>query len=283
MTRAGDASSLPPVPAPAKLLKVIACEIAVREICHVAASAPHLVDLEFLTQGYHDVPAQGRAEIQRRIDAVPAGRYDAILLGYGLCSNILTGLFCPHTPLVIPRAHDCIALFLGSKERYQQLFDTRPGAYYYTSGWLECVRRRGVASLQQGTTFMPANVKSAADATYAQWVAKYGEEQAQYLREVMGGWTASYDAGVLIDFDFTRQLGLRAQVERICADQGWRYEELAGDVSLFRRWLAGDWDAADFLVVPPGEIVEPSYDAGVVRCASACPGKCGASTPPLPG
>jgi hypothetical protein len=249
------------------LFKVIACEIALREICHVAAQSPHLVDLEFLTQGYHDVPAQGRDEIQRRIDAVPAGRYDAILIGYGLCSNILTGLHCAHTPLVIPRAHDCITLFLGSKERYQELFEAKPGAYYYTSGWLECVRRRGVGALQQGTTYMPSNFKVAADATYAQWVEKYGEEQAQYLREVMGGWAASYNAGVLIDFDFTRQLGLREQVERICADQSWRYEELPGDLSLFRRWLAGEWNEEDFLVVPPGQSVEPSHDSGVIRCA----------------
>ncbi len=259
---------------PPKLFKLIACEIALREICHVAAGSPHLVDLEFLTQGYHDVPAQGRDEIQRRIDAVPAGRYDAILIGYGLCSNILAGLHCAHTPLVIPRAHDCITLFLGSKERYQELFDSRPGAYYYTSGWLECVRRRGVGALQQGTTYMPSNFKVAADATYAQWVEKYGEEQAQYLREVMGGWAANYNAGVLIDFDFTRQLGLREQVERICADQNWRYEELPGDLSLFRRWLAGEWNAEDFLVVPPGQSVEPSYEAGVIRCAGGCQG-CG--------
>lgn len=255
-----------------KLLKVIACEIALREICLLAAQTPHLLDLEFLTQGYHDTPALGRDEIQRRIDAVPAGRYDAILIGYGLCSNILQGLQCPHTPLVIPRAHDCITFFLGSKERYQQLFDSQPGVFYYSSGWLECVRRRGVKSLQQGTTYMPSNFKSAADGTYAQWVEKYGEEQAQYLREVMGGWSASYQVGALIDFEFTRCLGLREQVQRICADQGWRYEELAGDLGLLRRWLTGDWTGADFLVVPPGQAVEPSHDAGVIRCAG-CGGK----------
>jgi hypothetical protein len=72
-----------------RFFKVIACEIAFREICHVAARSPHLHDLEFLTQGYHGVPCSGREEIEKRINAVPAGKYDAILLGYGLCSNIL--------------------------------------------------------------------------------------------------------------------------------------------------------------------------------------------------
>ena len=124
------------------LIKVIACEILFRELCHCAARSPSLVDFEFLTQGHHDTPKQGRVEIQRRIDAVPAGKYDAIVLGYGLCSNIVTGLVSTHTRLVIPRAHDCISLFLGSKERYQEHFASHPGTYYYTSGWLECLRRR---------------------------------------------------------------------------------------------------------------------------------------------
>ena len=39
--------------------KVIACEIAFRELCYAAARSRNLIDLEFLTQGYHDIPATG--------------------------------------------------------------------------------------------------------------------------------------------------------------------------------------------------------------------------------
>ena len=259
----------PTTPRPSRLFKIIACEIAVREICHVAASSTNLADVEFLTQGHHDKPCAGRADIQQRVDAVPAGRYDAILIGYGLCSNMLAGLRAGHTPLVIPRAHDCITLFLGSKERYQELFHSHPGSYYYTSGWLECVRRRGVDSLQQGVTFMPSNYQPAAEATYKKWVEKFGEEKADFLRKEMGGWTASYDRGVLIDFEFGRSLGLSAQVARICADQGWQFESVPGDLSLFRRWVDGDWDAKDFLIVPPGAKVAASFDDSVIKAEPA--------------
>jgi hypothetical protein len=51
---------------PARFLKIIACEIAFREICHVAARSPNLLDLDFLTQGLHDTPRTGGVEIQRR-------------------------------------------------------------------------------------------------------------------------------------------------------------------------------------------------------------------------
>src|SRR5690349_17710170 len=123
--------------------KVIACEIAFREICHLAAASPHIIETHFLTQGLHDRPAHGREELQKQIDAVPAGKFDAVLVGYALCGNILNGIRATHTRLVIPRAHDCITFFLGSRSRYDALANERPGSYYYTSGWLECLRRRG--------------------------------------------------------------------------------------------------------------------------------------------
>lgn len=252
-----------------KFLKLIACEIAFREICHVAARSPNLLDFEFLTQGYHDVPQTGGAEIQRRIDATPAGKYDALLIGYGLCSNILSGLRSAHTPLVIPRAHDCITFFLGSKERYQEFFHSHPGTYCYTSGWLECVRRRGEKSLAQGNTFLPANLKSAAEATYQEWVRKFGEEQAKYLLEVMGGWASSYNRGTLIEFDFTKPLGLRGQVQRLCADQGWQYEEVPGNLGLLHRLIDGPWSAEEFLVVQPGEAVVASFDEQIIKVEPA--------------
>ena len=148
------------------LLKVIACEIAFRELSYAASRSRNLIDFEFLTQGYHDIPAQGRPEIQRRIDAVPAGRYRAIVLGYGLCSNILTGLTTAHTPLVIPRAHDCITFFLGSKERYRRAFDSEPGTYYYTSGWLECCARRGDGALNESSgTFASCGASASREQT----------------------------------------------------------------------------------------------------------------------
>ena len=245
-------------------LKVIACEIAFREICFAAAQSPHLLDLEFLTQGHHDVPQAGREDIQRRIDAVPAGKYDAILIGYGLCSNMLLGVATGHTPLIIPRAHDCITFFLGSKERYQQYFNEHPGTFYYTSGWLECRQRRGLEESQESTFFMPANANLSLRATYDEWVQKYGEEQAKYLMEVLGNWSEGYTRGVLIDYDFTKGLPLEKEVREICGRRGWNYEGVAGDLGLLRRWVNGQWDEADFLKVLPKEEVVATYDERIM-------------------
>jgi hypothetical protein len=245
--------------------KVIACEIVLREICFLAAQSPHLVDLEFLPQGYHDDPPKGRGFLQQHINAVPPGKYDAILLGYGLCGNIITGLKANHTRLVIPRAHDCITFFLGSNARYQNQLEQRPGAYYYTAGWLEVLIRRGEKTAPESTQFLPTRAGAIGNVnrSYDEWVKKYGVEQAQYLMEVMDQWTGHYTHGVLSQYDFTKVLALREEVQCICASRGWEFEELEGDLRLLRHWLNGEWQE-EFLIVQPGEEVVPSYDAHVI-------------------
>ena len=140
----------------AQLLKVIACEIAFREISFLAAQSRHAIDVEFVTQGLHDHPNQGREEVQRRIDAVPAGKYNAILLGYGLCGNIIRDLTTPHTPLVIPRAHDCITFFLGSRDSISSNSPNCGPARTTTppDGWSACVAAADKAGVH-GTTVPP--------------------------------------------------------------------------------------------------------------------------------
>ncbi|HWW01601.1 MAG TPA: DUF1638 domain-containing protein [Candidatus Acidoferrum sp.] len=249
-------------------LKVIACEIAARELYYTAARSPHLVDLEFLTQGHHDTPAAGRDDIQNHIDAVAAAKYDAILLGYGLCSNILVGLTAGRARLVIQRAHDCITFFLGSKERYQQCFSERPGTYYYTSGWLECSRRRGNKGMMWGGASLPASANLNLKASYEQWVAKYGEDQAKYLLEEMSRWADAYSHGTLIEFDFLTHLKLGEEVRRICSEKGWQYEALPGDLRLLQKVVDGEWPDSDFLVVQPGQKVVATFDEKVIGAAN---------------
>jgi hypothetical protein len=256
-------------------LKVIACEVAQREICLAAAQGPNLVDLEFLPVGYHDDPKQGHQELQGRIDRLPAGQFDAILIGYGICNLILNGLTARHTRLIVPRAHDCITLFLGSKERYAEIFGACPGTYYFTAGWLEFAQRKalqkgGVAALRQaiedlGDQASPFGLSK----TFAELVAKYGEDNARYLIQVTEQWAKNYSRGMLINFDFDGPLALREKVSSICQKRGWRFEELSGDLALLRRWLAGEWNSADFLEVPPEHSVHPVYNENVIEARPA--------------
>jgi hypothetical protein len=244
-------------------LKTIACEIAFREICACAARSPNQFDLEFLSEGYHDNPEVGLQRIQERIDAVEPDRFDRVLVGYGLCNNMLAGLQARDLPLVIPRAHDCITFFLGSRAQYQSYFMDHPGTYYYTAGWLEYRQRGGERpSRKQGSGL-------GQDQSYEEMVAKYGEDNAQYLRALMDNWTHNYTHGVYIDFDFTTHLPCREQVQELCRQRGWAYEEVRGDLGLLQGWLDGPWTNGDFLLVEPGQAVVPSHGDDIIRIESA--------------
>jgi hypothetical protein len=244
-------------------LKLIACEISFREICWCAAHSPNLFDFSFLSQGYHDNTDIGLEKIQAQVDAVPAGRYDAILLGYGLCNNIITGLVARDTPIVIPRAHDCITFFLGSKERYRSFFIDHPGTYYYTTGWLEHRQRGGErVERRQGAGL-------GVDLEYQALAEKYGEDNARFLMETMDNWTAHYTHGVFIDFEFSRNLPAKQQAKDICRERGWAYQEAEGDLSLLQAWMDGPWPEADFLTVRSGERVAPTYDETIIQIQPA--------------
>lgn len=240
-------------------LKILACEVSFREICHCAARSPNLFEFEFLSQGYHDNPLIGIEKIQERLDA-EARRFDAVLVGYGLCNNMLNGLRAPaETRLIVPRAHDCITFFLGSKRRYDEFFRAHPGTYYFTSGWLEHRERGGERPERKQGAGLGTQME------YDKLVAQYGEENAKYLMEVMDGWTSHYERGVFIDFDFSKDLPCKAQAKRICEERGWAFEEIEGDLSLFQRWLDGPWPEEDFLIVEPGQRIVPSYDDGIIH------------------
>ncbi len=253
-------------------LKILACEVACREIGFAAAHSPNMVDMEFLPVGHHDDPQHGRLDLQARVNSAPEGKYDAILVGYGICNLMLNGLAAHRTPLVIPRAHDCITFFLGSKERYHQVFHACPGTYYFTAGWLEFPQRKARANGSQsaGEEVGAQASPFALGKSYAELVAKYGEENARYLLEVTERWTQSYQRGLLIHFDFNQRLELREKVAEICRRHGWSMDELKGDLGLLQRWVDGAWNENDFLIVPPGQAVYPSYNDHVIEARNHC-------------
>jgi len=247
-------------------LKVVACDVLARELYWCAARARHTIDLALLPQGLHDNSDVCRARLQDLIDACDPDRFDAVLLGYGLCNNSLAGVRAGRRPLVIPRAHDCITLLLGSKERYAALFASQPGTYWFSSGWLASRDRRGER--------VPPRVNSGLGPLYRQadypaLVARYGEENAKYLMEFMDGWEAHYTRGALLRFPFDAGLGLEAEVRRLCAEKGWEFAEVPGDLALLQAGLDGDWDAERFLRLEPGQAVRPSFDEGVLAAGPA--------------
>ncbi len=118
-----------------------------------------------------------------------------------------------------------------------------------------------------GGASLPASAKLNFQGAYEKWVQKYGEEQAKYLMEEMSRWTESYTHGTLINFGFLDPLKLPDQVRQVCAEKGWQYDQIPGDIALFQKLLDGNWPDADFLTVQPGQKVLASFDEKVIKAA----------------
>ncbi|MDD4889785.1 MAG: DUF1638 domain-containing protein [Phycisphaerae bacterium] len=238
---------------------VIACEVLYRELCHCAAVAKNIVDLLFLSQGLHDLgSARMSAAIQEKIDAVDAKRYQAIALGFGLCNNGVVGLKARDVPLIVPRAHDCITLFLGSHSRYMEYFAANPGTYFMTTGWHER-DKDNLESFGGGVMGQLGIFR-----TYQEYVEKYGEENAKYLMETMGDWRKHYSRMTHIDMGVSDETAARESARTEAEKNGWAFEVLKGNIDLLGRLVDGPWPDEDFLTVNPGQQILATADNRVL-------------------
>jgi hypothetical protein len=245
---------------PLRLL-AITCEVLARSVYLCAARSPHVVDVRLNRRGLHDDPPDLRSILQGQVDEA-ATPYDAAVLAYGLCGGATAGLRAGTIPLVVPRAHDCITLFLGSRDRYMGEFTGHPGTYWYVQDYLE--------RSDDGSAFggVGAVSDAAARSTYEEYVEKYGEDNAAFLMEAMGAWRSHYDRAAYIDMgvaDRRTAAEAEARARDDAERRGWSFERMAGELLLVRRLIDGDWGEEDFLIVQPGQRLAMSYDERVIR------------------
>lgn len=240
-------------------LKFFGCEILYREACRLASESPYLVDLEFLPKGLHDLERhEMQSKLQSVIDAVPTDvGYEAILMGYARCSDGVVGLTARTLPLVIPKAHDCITFFFGSRHRYQEYFDQNPGSFYHTSGWLE--RSNPEIQGQKGVM-----AKLGLDQSYEEMVEKYGKDNADFILESMGGGLKHYKQVCYLKMDVMDETSLIEESEKHASEQGWTFDLRQGDISLFRKLFNHDWNEEDFVIVKPGQSLAARNDGSVL-------------------
>jgi hypothetical protein len=193
-----------------------------------------LSKVTFLDYGLHSLPKNLKIAVQEELDGLEEP--SLVILGYGLCGNGLDGIQSGKHTLLIPRADDCIAIFLGSYAAYRREFDENPGTYYLTKGWLES----GSDPLKE----------------YGKLVQKYGRETADWLMNEQ----YQHYKRLLFVAHTQEDLDLYAPRARKVGDYmaqwGVKYEEMSGSDGYLRQLtqIASELDRIDenFLVVTPG-------------------------------
>ena len=186
-------------------------------------------EIFYLEQALHRTPDKLIATVQQKIRQEMPGAA-RIVLGYGLCAKGILGGAAMGPELIIPRCHDCIALFLGSPNRHLEIFRENPGTYYLTPGW--------VAEKKDPLGIIEENVP------------RYGRKTANWVMEEE---LKHYTHIALIDTGVEEMAPLRARAMENASVLKKRYEEIPGNLDYFRELLRGPYPDEKFLRLGPGE------------------------------
>ena len=233
-------------------IALISCMVMNRELNRLISESPNIVRAWWLRQGLHDTPQILHDELQRLIDEIEEEneklkkqqRFDRIVLGYGLCSNGVIDLHSRSIPVTVARCDDCISLFLGSADRYRELFAKFPGIYWYTPGWIE-----------QSFTPSKENYRLLRE----EYEEEYDEDTADYLMECNDQWIANYKSCGFITCPLCDNQEYQCHARQAAQDFGWDYHQVEGDLTLMNELINGPWDDERFLTCPPRSRIVADY------------------------
>ena len=239
----------------------IGCGVLGPDINHVATEHHLTLKKKMLPGGLHNTPGLLRKKLQESIDSAAADNSCArIIIGYGLCGKGTVGIRAPQDiPLVFPKVHDCIALFLGSDRAYHEEFQKFPGTFYISTGWClehEKSSEAGEERIWVGTEAMGSQ----------EIAEKYGAKSGQEIIDFFTTWHGNYQRAAFIDTGIGKAGQYAKTAQRMAEKYNWKYQAIKGSLSLLTQLLTVTESDEQILVVPPGYVT--IYSA-IENCLSA--------------
>jgi hypothetical protein len=232
-------------------IALMICDVFEKELALATAGATHIAEQRVFEIALHDRPEIMRGILQQAVTELDArDDIEAIVLVYGLCGCGTVGLHTRRHRLVIPRAHDCRAIFLGSKEEFARRQEACPGCYYYTPGWNQARRVPGPDRL----AFLKESLAE-----------RFEPEDVEFLIESEQEMWSNYDTAAFIDLGTAAGPREAAYTQACAQDLGWTFEHLQGDLALLRDLIWGPWDDQRYQIIAPGQQLGHSPDAAIVR------------------
>ena len=230
------------------IIYVIGCGVLAPDINHIARENHLHVKTNFLPGGLHSTPDILRIRLQEAIDQAAADpQCGRIVVGYGLCGRGTIGIRAPRVPLIFPRVHDCIALFMGSDRAYRKEFEKYPGTFYISAGWYrekEAPREKEPEKIWVGTESMGCR----------ELKDKYGEEGGGRIIDFFSSWHHNYQRAAFIDTGIGKEKKSAEHALKMAEKYNWKYECIPGNLSLMTRLLTQGVSDKEIVVVPPGHV-----------------------------
>lgn len=226
------------------------------ELRYCASRSVHRIDIRFLYQGLHEFPNKLSSSVRDALDTVGEGSCDFILLNYGLCGNGTLDVSHPSIPIIIHNIHDCIIPILGDRTTYREYMKVRPGTFWFSCGWIEGFPMPGgpdyaekYSEFYQMTireknrdVIERALIKNYTHLTFIRWdelgeaVNRKGRE---YTRQCVDSLNRRFDAGI-------------------------QYDEVRGKPAILQRFVDGEWNRDDFILLEPGQKLKLDAVHGVL-------------------
>lgn len=209
---------------------ICACRTIEDEINYVLKENKIDIPVIYMEAGLHEKPDRLRSALQETIDGI--NNVDFILMAYALCGNGLLGLKSKKATLVLPQYHDCVAMLLGSDERYKANLGTEMGALFITTGFMK--------------HFNPKQK------FYEVLVPKLGNEKAlRFSKRVL----MHYKRFALVETEAYDQEVVFSEMEEQAKFFNLQTHRMQGTLDVLRKLVKGQWDEK-YQVVPPGSEIK---------------------------
>ncbi len=232
---------------------VIGCAVLGAEMRDAAERLGLSVAFKFLEAGLHERPDRLKQKLQTAIDEVSAaGTAGRIVIGYGVCGRGTIGIQSRDTALVMPRVHDCIAMFLGGAQAYRREFRKAPGTYYVSAGWY---REKAVPVSQQHRQAWYGDKQ----VHYKDIARRYGNRAAAQTMRFLNAWHKNYQRAAFIETGARDASRSEAHAREMALAHKWRFEKIQGSPALIEKMLTATVTTDEILVVQPRHSI--AFDA----------------------
>lgn len=251
----------------AKTVYFIGCGVLGPDVNQIAEKLDLTLKKKLLPGGLHNQPDELRCKLQAAIDK--AGQDETcvrIIVGYGLCGKGTVGIEAPQVPLIFPKVHDCIALFMGSDQAYKEEFARYPGTYYISTGWYVEKEKSGKDKPEQ--IWVGSQAMGCKDIT-----DKYGEKGGEEIIRFFSTWQNNYQRAAFIDTGVGKAEQYAKHAKKLARKYNWEYQNIKGNLSLMIRLLTSTDSDDQILVVPPGYVTIYSATENGLAAAAPAGGK----------